>query len=108
MRSAIRGSRSVSATSIPPRASPYAFMMGEQYKGFSTAPPKDTPTPAATSSILSDADAAINLVATEEELQAEWKALERRVANRKPKINNGTSPSGRSARNSSAWDAENV
>ena len=46
-------------------------------------------------------------VESEEELQDEWKSLERRVANRKTKANDGNAPTGRGKRNSSAWDAEN-
>lgn len=48
------------------------------------------------------------VVATEEELQEEWKALERRVSNRKPRNSDSAGRSGRSKRNSSAWDAENA
>lgn len=46
------------------------------------------------------------VVETDEELQEEWRALERRVSNRKPR--NIDTRSGRSKRNSSAWDAENA
>lgn len=56
----------------------------------------------------SDPASPVTIVETEEELQDEWKSLERRVSNRKPRMNDGSVPSGRSKRNSSAWDAENV
>lgn len=64
-----------------------------------------TPT---TSTIEADKSPLIKAVKSEEELQEEWKALERRVSNRKGRVNDGTVPTGRSKRNSSAWDAENV
>lgn len=49
----------------------------------------------------------ITKVESEEELQDEWKSLERRVASRKTRVNDGSTPTGRGKRNSSAWDAEN-
>ena len=49
----------------------------------------------------------IALVQSQEELQDEWKSLEKRVANRKTKVNDGNSPTGRGKRSASAWDAEN-
>lgn len=48
------------------------------------------------------------VVVTDEELQEEWRALERRVSNRKPRNSDKDGRSGRSKRNSSAWDAENA
>eukprot|EP00596_Hydrurales_sp_CCMP1899_P003142 CAMPEP_0119044286 /NCGR_PEP_ID=MMETSP1177-20130426/30240_1 /TAXON_ID=2985 /ORGANISM="Ochromonas sp, Strain CCMP1899" /LENGTH=88 /DNA_ID=CAMNT_0007014161 /DNA_START=197 /DNA_END=463 /DNA_ORIENTATION=+ len=47
------------------------------------------------------------VVAKDEELQEEWKALERRVSNRKPRNSDKDGRSGRSKRNTSAWDAGN-
>lgn len=47
-------------------------------------------------------------IKSDEELQEEWRSLERRVSNRKLRKQDGTIPTGRSKRNSSAWDAENV
>lgn len=70
-----------------------------------TAAATSTPT---TSTIEADKSPLIKAVKSEEELQEEWKALERRVSNRKGRVNDGTVPTGRSKRNSSAWDAENV
>jgi hypothetical protein len=61
-----------------------------------------------TSTIEADRSSIIKTVATEEELQEEWKSLERRVSNRKVRVNDGSVPTGRGNRNSSAWDAENV
>lgn len=77
----------------------------------STAAPKETAAAAATqttSTIEADKSPIVKSVGTEEELQEEWKALERRVSNRKGRVNDGHVPTGRGTRNSSAWDAENV
>jgi hypothetical protein len=59
-------------------------------------------TPVVSSDSLPD-----TVVVTDEELQEEWKALERRVSNRKPRNSDKDGRSGRSKRNSSAWDAGN-
>lgn len=61
-----------------------------------------------TSTIEADKSPIVKAVKTEEELQEEWKSLERRVSNRKARVNDGSVPTGRGVRNSSAWDAENV
>lgn len=88
----------------------YAFMMGES-KHFSTSiPPQVTiiTGKSKTARTTTDNDnTPITLVESEEELQEEWKCLERRVSNRKLRPNDGSGPSGRSKRNASAWDAEN-
>jgi hypothetical protein len=77
----------------------------------STVTPKETAaagTTQTTSTIEADRSPVIKTVASEEELQEEWKSLERRVSNRKVRVNDGSVPTGRGNRNSSAWDAENV
>ena len=91
----------------------HAFMMGER-ENFCTNPtPKSIATkvavevPATILMSFDPDDTPIKLVESEEELQEEWKSLERRVSNRKLRPNDGSGPSGRSKRNASAWDAEN-
>ena len=88
-------------------------MMGER-ENFCTNPtPKSIATkvavevPATILMSFDPDDTPIKLVESEEELQEEWKSLERRVSNRKLRPNDGSGPSGRSKRNASAWDAEN-
>ena len=90
----------------------HAFMMGES-KNFGTHLPLISTTtkvavevPIAISTAHNPDDAPANLVESEEELQEEWKSLERRVSNRKLRPKDGSGPSGRSKRNASAWDAE--
>ena len=105
------GTRSLSLPLPRTGLSEHAFMMGE-VKYFSTQSPltgaRESPDTQNPKKPSDSKDSDVEPVVSEEELQEEWKALERRVSNRKPRMNDGSVPSGRGNRNSSAWDAENV
>lgn len=47
-------------------------------------------------------------VTSDEELQAQWKAMESRVVHRKSRMKGDGGPQGRGKRNKSAWDHEVV
>ena len=80
-----------------------------QAKKFSSAStPKEPSPPSENRPADYDNSKPILAIQSDEELQEEWKSLERRVSNRKLRKQDGTIQTGRSKRNSSAWDAENV
>ena len=67
----------------------------------------DPKQPISPSSVVSKEEV-VTSVENDDALQPQWKGLESRMLRKRTKVKGYGGPEGRSARNSSAWDAENV
>lgn len=97
------GRRLFSSSTTPPSDVSTASIFPEQH----TSPgiTGTTNTTITTDHTKTAIDTEASAVSSEEELQESWKAMERRVSYRKLKKDDGSTPTGRGNRNSSAWDS---